>query len=245
MSTSKSRFGQVALLLLASLVSAPASAWATSIAIRTGVDAGGAVLANATVDPSWTISVQGGAFAAALVAPAADLCCGMETVGAQAKWITDPSTVGFSTGWGVGGVNSPPFAVARRTFDLTGFDLSTVSLAGAWRVADFRDGIYLNGTLIDPATADTSGGFACNPCNWQIDQAFGVAVGSGLFLSGLNTLELRGSSENSIFDGFWLDATVEGRAAGTAPVPEPASLLLLGTGLAVGARRWRNRKSIA
>jgi hypothetical protein len=127
---------------------------------------------------------------------------------------------------------------------LTGLDLSTVSLSGLWRVADFRDGIYLNGTLIDPVTADTSGGYSCSPCNWAIDQAFLVATGSSLFLPGINTLELRGSSVNSIFDGFWLNATVLGvpLAPVDATVPEPATIALIGSGLAVITRRNRLRR---
>ena len=88
-------------------------------------------------------------------------------------------------------------------------------------MADFRDGIYLNGTLVDPSTTNTSGGLSCNPCNWQVDQAFSLEANSGLFLQGQNVLELRGSSVNSVFDGFWLDATVDGRHSRIPPFPNP------------------------
>jgi hypothetical protein len=124
------------------------------------------------------------------------ICCGMETVAGTARWISDPSITDGSpsTNWGVG-----PLATARRTFDLTGFDLATTSLSGVWRVADQRQGVYSNGTLIAGTTAD--GGSAR-----AFDQAIAVAAGSPLWLPGVNTLELRGTSINSGWDGFWLDA---------------------------------------
>ena len=232
-------------LLVAVLAAAPTSAWAASFAIRTGVDAGGAVLAGGAIDPFWTISVQGGAFLPAEVAPVSDICCLMETVGVQAAWITDPSVIigSSATGWGAdpSGPGGPE-AVARRSFDLTGYDLPSVSLTGAWRVADFRHGVFLNGTLIDPATAVTPLGLFCSPCDWQIDQVIAVGVGSPLLLQGVNTLEIRGSSVNSIFDGFWLDATIEGN--GIAPVPEPGTLVLFGSGLVLCVRKVRRHQRV-
>jgi hypothetical protein len=243
------RLGQIVLILV-SLAATPISASAASIVIRTGVDAGGAVLVDGAVDPFWTISVQGGAFAAAEVSPASNICCLMETVGSLAKWITDPSVVGSNTGWGAGQPpgepGAGPVALADRTFDLSSFDLATVSFSGVWRVADFRAGIYLNGVLVDPVTTDTSGGMSCNPCNWQIDQAFALGVGSALFLPGLNTLELRGSSVNSIFDGFWLDAAIQGELQDNsgAPVPEPTTIALLGGGLLGIVKRAHRRRQI-
>jgi hypothetical protein len=224
------------LLCTLSAILLPRTAAASSLTLLTGVNAGGTVLAAGTLDPFWTISVQGGGFAAAKVLFPAQICCGMETAGTQAAWISDPTVTSGSanTGWGVG-----PTAIARRTFDLTGFDLGTTGLAGSWRVADFRGGIYLNGTLIAAATA-VSAGLIC-PCDWQIDQAFSVVNGSPLFLPGLNVLELRGSSTNSQFDGFWLAATVRDAGTSTA-VPEPATLTFLGLGLAGLRATFRRRR---
>lgn len=206
----------------------PSQAEAATLSLLTGVDAAQTPLGENVADPFWTISVQGGAFVAAEVVNSEVICCGMATVGGQARWISDPSVTDGSsvTGWGIG-----PTAMARRTFTLSGVDLSTATLFGSWRVADLRQGIYLNGNLIGASTAD--GGSA-----WGADQAFNLAAGSGFFVNGLNTLELRGTSINSNWDGFWFDGTVYARDT----VPEPATVLLVGGALgAVLVRRRRAR----
>jgi hypothetical protein len=206
------------------------TASAATIAIKTGVNGAGTPLGENVVDPFWTISVQGGGFVAAEIVNSEVVCCGMETVGSQAAWISDPSVTDGSpfTGWGVG-----PVTVARRTFDLSGFDLTQTAMSGTWRVADSRRGIYLNGNLIAANTADGGSG-------WTTDQAFSVLIGSAFFSPGLNTIELRGSSVNSQFDGFWLDATIRTEAA-VATAPEPALLSLLGLAL-VGLNSGRMRR---
>jgi PEP-CTERM motif len=221
------------LLVMGLVVLGAVSASAASLTIRTGVDASGAILESDKPDPFWEISVQGGAFTSAEVAGLTHpiVCCGMETVGLQARWISDPTInpVTPGTGWGIG-----PIAVARRVFSLSAFDVSTVAMSGAWRVADSRWGVYINGNLL-PGTATNAFGFAS-------DQPLTVAAGSGLFNAGLNVIELRGNSVNSSWDGFWLDVTLDGRDSngGGGNVPEPTSLVLLGTAfLGVVARRAR------
>ncbi|BCS34719.2 hypothetical protein TBR22_A39450 [Luteitalea sp. TBR-22] len=206
---------------------------AASLTIRTGVDAGGAVLGSGVADPLWTISVQGGAFVAAEVAAPGHpiICCGMETVSSTARWISDPSisTGSAATGWGVG-----PTAIARRSFDLSAFDLSTVALTGFWRVADNRRGVFINGNLL-PGTNDGGAG-------WNNDQALNLAAGSGFFVQGQNVIEIRGTSQNSNWDGFWLDVTLEGRDRnGGGTVPEPTTLALMGTALLGAVTRRRRR----
>ena len=63
---------------------------------------------------------------------------------------------------------------------------------------------------------------------------------SGLFNAGLNVIQLRGNSVNSSWDGFWLDVTLDGRNSGGGSVPEPTSIVLLGSALlGVVARRAR------
>jgi hypothetical protein len=90
-------------------------------------------------------------------------------------------------------------------------------------------GIYLNGDLIPGTTINNT---------WASNFAVNVALGSSSFLQGVNTLEIRASSLNSVWDGLWMDATVTGRQpGGTVPVPATLALAALGLGLVAVQRR--------
>jgi hypothetical protein len=219
-------------LLLAAVTAAAGGAQV--IDISTGTNGSGGVLADGATDPLWQISVQGGPFANAVVIFPVGRCCGMDEVDETlAKWITAVSTAGSQqSGWGTGTGNT---AILRRTFDLTGYDLSTVSMTGNWRFADYFDnlahGLFINGVRFDGALGTLA--------NWDDDHPF--ALGAASFVAGVNTVEVRGYSVNSQYDGLFLDATVTGRLLPGAVVPEPSSIALLATGVVVllGAARRR------
>ncbi len=204
--------------------------------LNTGLATGGSVLAAGSIDPYWTISTDGSHFTAARVAyPGAypdygsgQICCGMESVDGSAAWITTPSVVATSptTGWG-----TFRNVFARRAFDLSGYDLASVGFSGRWRVADLAFGIYVNGHLV---AGTNTGSYAFGG-----DQAFSVAAGSGVFLPGMNVVELRGQSVNDVWDAFYLTGAVSGTLA---PVPEPETYALMLAGLGLLGTVARRRR---
>jgi hypothetical protein len=201
--------------------------------LSTGLGPGAVPLAEGAMDPYWKISTNGGlSFSNAFVLKNSDnaACgCGIIPNLPTGQWISDVS--GISTGWGSGGT-----VYVRRTFDLSGFDLSTVNLSARFATMDNVHGIYLNGNLIPGTTLIWPSTYP-----WQYETAFSVASTSGWFNSGINTLEFRASSVNSVWDGVLLrQGTVTGDAL--AVVPEPGTVLLVATGLTVlGFVRRRNR----
>lgn len=208
-----------------------------SFNLNTGTEADGTVLASGSLDPFWTISTDGSTYVAARVAypgsfpgpNSGQTCCGMETVDGTAAWVTTPGVIATSpnTTWGIDNTVS-----LKRTFDLTGFDIDTVSLSASFRVADRALGVFINGIAV-PGT--NAGNFA-----FSNDIDFNVFAATGFFVDGINTIEIRGSSVNSQWDAFWLSTTVTGE---TAPIPEPGTWAMLAAGLGlVGAMRARARR---
>ena len=199
------------------------------IVVRTGVDGANAVMGAGSIDANWAISTDGGTiFNQAKVLYPAQICCSMDTVANTAAWISDPSIVDGdpATAWGVSNT-----VFLRHSFDLTSYDLSTVAFAGIWRVADNSLGIYLNGDLIGGTTINST---------WFADQAVSVTMGSLSFLQGLNVLEVRANSINSVWDGLWMDGMVTGSINGTVSGPASLGLVLLGLSLVAAQRRRRN-----
>ena len=202
------------------------------INLNTGTNAGGALLANLALDPYWAISLNGGStFTAAKAASSTNpiIYPGMcSTNCVNANWVSDPSIDGISsnTAWGVGNAVN-----ARRTFDLTGYILSTVSLNGSFRIADNSFGAFLNGVYIPGSIIGTD--------TWGSDNALTANAG---FVNGINTLELRGESYNSTWDGFYVEAVVRGV---NNVVPEPSTYALMALGLSIVGLVARRRRGVS
>lgn len=128
----------------------------------------------------------------------------------------------------VWGSDFAPFTSAtfEFAFDLTGFDVSTASLAGLI-VVDNEAIIKLNGVTIGSFLGDVLSHF-------QQTNAYGTSDAS-LFNAGANLLTF---DVTDLGGGFGLRANVEVTAdAAVAPVPLPATGLLLAGGLLLVARR--------
>lgn len=87
-----------------------------------------------------------------------------------------------------------------------------------------------------PAATSTGIGYGGHSFSSNLD--IDLAAGSGFFVDGINTIELRGHSVNNVRDAFWISTTAAGEVTA---VPEPGSraMLLAGPGLtgSVASRR--------
>ena len=197
----------VIFIAIVSLLSSHKDAQALPISglYNTGVDNGGSVLSIGSAEMHYAVS--GVSSSADIITPhpfwvAAP--AGSAWIGPSSGDVSDPVGTWFYT----------------STFDLTGLDPTTAAITGDW-ATDNTSAISLNS--VDMITMDPTVQF------WALS-TFTINTG---FVAGINTLTFRvnngpGSGLNPT--GL-LVANISGDAS-IASVPEPGTLLLLGSGLA-------------
>lgn len=112
-----------------------------------------------------------------------------------------------------------------RVFDLSGLDLSTVSITGAWAVDDVGT-LSLNGNQIGQLPN----------LRWDALTPFSIAPGSPLLHQGQNQLTIAITSSDNYLEGVRLEGSV-------SIVPEPSAALMLVAGfiLIFGVLRTNGR----
>lgn len=214
-------------VLAASFVLSSGTAFALPISVfSTGMSSTGTLLPNGTVgDPHYSlVSAPGGDLKTLVVATSA---FGFPI----GPWLGDNTTSRWI------GINAPSLNGAagdyayRTTFDLTGLDYSTASLVVRWSADNTASDILLNGVSTGVAGTD-----------FNAFSAY-ATISSG-FVAGLNTLDFLVSNAGTTDNPTGLRVEITGTADAPSPpvIPEPASLALLGIGLA-GLGLGRRRKA--
>jgi hypothetical protein len=215
----RNRFIAVAAILGLGAVNASASLIAN---LATGLNGSGTLqTTGGSVDANWMYNDSGVSPAtgnAKVVDPtSADWFGGWLANGANSSWIAPNPSINN---------NGPAPYTFTRTFNLSGYLLSSVTLTGgAWAIDDAGT-LALNGTTIS-----TVGSGA-----WGALTSFTLA--GATLNQGVNTLTITITSDDQFLEGVRLEGQINGTLS---TVPEPATFALFGAGVAALALLRRRR----
>jgi len=160
----------------------------------------------------------------------------------SAAQVVDPSDADWYGGWVANATATPAsdwiayngdnccdngLGTYTRTFNLTGYNLSTVSISGSWTLDD--SGILvLNGKTIG----------VLGDGNWGTMNAFSDSTSTD-FNQGVNTLQIEITDTDNFLEGVNLSGTLTGTQTGVVPEPSNVAVALIAgfAALLVLARR--------
>lgn len=206
--------------LLLVLLAAAGAAQADVGLFNTGVDAQGHPLATGTVDPHYTLVAAGGGAQSFAVDDAAGYPGFWLAPSTTSKWVAPQVSGGFASSNDAG----MTVYLYQTSFDLSGVDLSSASIAGLAVADNEVQDILLNGQSIGFTTAVGYSAFT------------GFSITSG-FVAGINTLSFQ---VGNYAGPTGLRTELTGNFV-SSNVPEPSAWALGSAGL-LALAAWRRRQ---